>query len=151
MPNAFETAQDAEDAFYDAFEEGSIDAMMAAWAARDDIVCIQPMRHQAIGRQAVRDAWQEVFSSDARLEVEVHHQHWAESDDCAIHIVHEQLTMNGDTRNRPPPIVATNLYRNYGDGWLMVLHHASPPPPPPGMVQGMPPGAGIPVPGMPPR
>ena len=151
MLNVFETPQDTEDAFYDAFEEGNIDAMMSAWAARDDIVCIQPMRRQAIGRQGVREAWEEVFSSGARLEVEVHHQHWAESGDCAIHIVLEQLTLNGDTSNRPPPILATNLYRNYGDGWLLVLHHASPPPPPPGMSQGTPPGAGIQVPGMPQR
>ena len=37
----FTTPQDAEAAFYDAFEKSDLDAMMGVWADDDDIVCVQ--------------------------------------------------------------------------------------------------------------
>lgn len=146
MIDTFETAQDAEDVFYDAFEETDLEKMMSAWSNGDDIVCIQPLRKQVQGRAAVIESWKEVFAIDAHVEIEVHHQHWIEIDDIAIHIVHEQLIFNGDRKQMPPVFIATNVYRRGDDGWRIVLHHASPPPPPP-MPQvppGMAPGMGPP-------
>ncbi|MCP4409320.1 MAG: nuclear transport factor 2 family protein [Gammaproteobacteria bacterium] len=141
MAKLFETAQDAEDAFYDAFEENNLDKMMSAWASENDIACIQPMREQVRGRAAVRSSWEEVFSFGAEMEIEIHHQQWIEMIDVAIHIVHEQLTFKANPTQKPPPLIATNVYRQAGQGWHMVLHHTSPPPPPP---QEAGPGMGVP-------
>lgn len=141
MAELFETAQDAEDAFYDAFEENDLDKMMNAWDSEDDIACIQPMREQVQGRAAVRSSWEEVFSFGAEMEIEIHHQQWIEMNDVAIHIVHEQLTFKANPTQKPPPLIATNVYRRAGQGWNMVLHHTSLPPPPP---QEAGPGMGVP-------
>ncbi len=129
----YETPQDAEDAFYDAFEEGDLDRMMAAWSPASDIVCIQPLRDPAVGPDAVRASWNEVFATGNRVEIEILHRHWIEQNDMAVHIVKERLTIDGNVARRPPPLVATNVYRREEDGWRLILHHVSPPPPPPGM------------------
>lgn len=131
MADTFETAQDAEDVFYDAFEEANLEKMMSAWGDESDIVCIQPLSKQVQGREAVSNSWKEVFSAGTNMEIEVHHQNWIEIDNIAIHVVHEQLIFNGDRRQMPPALIATNVYRQSEKGWRMVLHHASPPPPPP--------------------
>src|SRR6185436_9085559 len=38
----YPTAQDAEHAFYQAFERADLASMMAVWAEEDDIVCVHP-------------------------------------------------------------------------------------------------------------
>lgn len=145
MAEPFETAQDAEDAFYDAFEESDLDKMMGAWASGDDIACIHPMREQVQGRAAVRNSWEEVFSFGAEIEIEIHHQQWIEIIDVAIHLVHEQLTFKANPLQKPPPLIATNVYHRADQGWHMVLHHTSPPPPPmPPSPQEAGPGIGVP-------
>ena len=46
----FPTPQDAETAFYEAFERGDIAAMMAVWAEADDVVCLSvPRRFGSVG------------------------------------------------------------------------------------------------------
>ncbi len=146
MAETFETAQDAEDTFYDALEEGDLDKMMKAWADSEEIVCIQPLREQVQGRREVRQSWQEVFASGANIEIEIHHKQWVEAPEVAIHIVHEQLVFNGDRMRLPPPLIATNVYLKNELGWRMVLHHASPPPPPmPPNQLDMGPGMGPPA------
>lgn len=127
MAELFETAQDAEDTFYDAFEENDLDKMMGAWASGDNIACIHPMREQVQGREAVRNSWEEVFSFGAEMEIQIHHQQWIVMIDVAIHIVHEQLTFKASPTQKPPPLIATNVYRRADQGWHMVLHHTSPP------------------------
>jgi ketosteroid isomerase-like protein len=146
MSETFETPQDAEDTFYDAFEEGNLDKMMTAWAASEEIVCIQPLREQVQGQGAVRRSWQELFASGANVEIEIHHKQWIETCEFAIHIVHEQLVFNADRAHLPAPLIATNVYRKIGPGWRLILHHVSPPPPPmPPNSQGMGPGIGPPA------
>jgi len=45
----------------------------------------------------------------------------------AVHSVHENITVAGEQRPRPP-MVATNVYLRTPAGWRMVAHHASPAP-----------------------
>ncbi len=45
----------------------------------------------------------------------------------AVHSVHENITVAGEQRARPP-MVATNVYLRTPAGWRMVAHHASPAP-----------------------
>ena len=130
MTDRFETPQDAEDTFYDAFEENDLGKMMGVWADSEDIICIAPMRKQALGRVAVRKIWEELFASDVKVEVEIHHQCWIEMSDVALHLVHEQLIFNEDRQRMPPPLIVTNVYHRESSAWRMVLHQASPPPPP---------------------
>lgn len=139
MIDHFETPQDAEDTFYDAFEDNDVEKMMSVWADSEDIICITPMRKQALGRVAVRKIWEELFASGVKVEIEIHHQYWIEMGEVALHLVHEQLIFNEDRRRMPPPLIVTNAYHRESTEWHLVLHQASPPPPP---IVPQPPGVG---------
>ncbi len=129
MTDRFATPQDVEDTFYEAFEAHDLEAMMTVWADAEDIVCIQPMSPIFQGLADIRRIWGQVFSHDQRPEIMVHHRQWLENEGLAVHIVEEQISLPGIPQ-RPPPVIATNVYRREPDGWRMVLHHVSPPPPP---------------------
>src|SRR5258706_7776479 len=61
----FPTPDDAETAFYDAFERADLAAMMAVWAATDEIVCIPPPGPRLTGFEALRESWAQIFSGGA--------------------------------------------------------------------------------------
>jgi ketosteroid isomerase-like protein len=109
----------------------------------DAIACVHPTREEIRGRATIRESWDQIFRADANIEIEIHHRLWIEAQAMAVHIVHEQLIFNGNRRQSPPPLIATNVYRREASGWRLVLHHASPPPPPPAMMRpsGPPPGS----------
>src|SRR6202008_4839320 len=65
----FPTPDDAETAFYDAFERADVAAMMAVWAESDDIVCIHPQGPRLAGFEAVRESWAQIFAGGAQLRV----------------------------------------------------------------------------------
>ncbi|HYR00266.1 MAG TPA: nuclear transport factor 2 family protein, partial [Casimicrobiaceae bacterium] len=66
-PPIYTSPQDAALAFYQAFEARDIDAMMAAWADDEDIVCVHPGGPRFVGYDAVRAAWEQLFRGDTRL------------------------------------------------------------------------------------
>jgi hypothetical protein len=43
MTKIFDTPQEAEDAFYDALEEGDLKQLLSVWADSEDICCLLPM------------------------------------------------------------------------------------------------------------
>ena len=61
----FPTPEDAEAAFYDAFERADLAAMMAVWAEADDVVCVHPSGPRLVGFEAVREGWAQIFSGAA--------------------------------------------------------------------------------------
>lgn len=130
MSKRFDTPQDAEDAFYDAFEAKDLETMARVWAKSDEITCIHPMSPVLQGREAVLQSWRQIFSSPAKLTFLVHHKQWIETEDLALHVVEQTITEEGQDRQPVPPMAATNVYRHSPQGWRMVLHHVSPPPPP---------------------
>ncbi len=129
MTTGFQTPQDAEDAFYDAFEGHDLEAMMATWDDADDVICVQPMGPILQGRAAIRDSWQAIFRFEQKPDVEIHHRHWFENGSLAVHMVEEKITVTGMPANQPP-LIAANVYRRTESGWRMVCHQVSPPPPP---------------------
>ena len=133
MTTGFQTPQDAEDAFYDAFEGHDLEAMMATWDDAQDVICVQPMGPILQGRLAVQDSWQAIFGHKEKPDVEIHHRHWFESAGLAVHVVEERVTVMGMPANQPP-LIAANVYRRTESGWRLVCHQVSPPPPimPPG-------------------
>lgn len=122
---SLESPAAAERAFYTAFEQGSVDAMMAVWADRPDITCVHPLGSMLIGRQAVRESWLQIFLDASPRLFEIETVSTLYSPETAVHTVYETITIppNGP---RFPPIIATNAYRRIAGRWYMVLHHASP-------------------------
>ena len=124
----FATAQDAEAAFYEAFERADIESMMAVWAEDEEIVCIHPGGPRVAGYSAIRDAWRHIFEQGARLSIRVVHQSHLRSPFVAVHSLFEYLSVKGDDSLRAP-VVTTNIYLRGPLGWRLVMHHASPAPP----------------------
>jgi uncharacterized protein (TIGR02246 family) len=123
----FPTAQDAENAFYEALERSDLDAMMAVWSEDEEIVCVHPAGQRLAGQAQVREAWKQMFAAGEQLRVQVTQQVAATSMMVAVHSVQESITIAGEPRARPP-VIATNVYLRSAAGWRMVVHHASPAP-----------------------
>ena len=128
----FPSAQDAENAFYEALERADLEAMMAVWAEDEEIVCVHPMGPRLVGQDQVRESWTHIFSGGARASVHVTRQTAISGMMMAVHSVIENFTLEAAQRGRqgtdtppPPPIAATNVYLRIGAGWRMVVHHAS--------------------------
>ena len=126
----FPTAQDAENAFYEALERCDLDGMMAVWAEDEDIVCVHPGGPRLTGQDQVRESWAQIFSSGPRARVHITNQVAISGMMLAVHSVHENFTLEGAARRdvTPLPIVATNVYLRTAAGWRMIVHHGSPAP-----------------------
>ena len=123
----FPTPDDAETAFYDAFERADLAAMMAVWAAKDEIVCIHPQGPRLAGFEAVRDSWAQIFSGGTQLRVRTTEARAFNGQALAVHNVIELVAPPG-TEGSVTSIFATNVYELTEGGWRMVIHHAAPAP-----------------------
>jgi uncharacterized protein (TIGR02246 family) len=124
----FPTADEAEGAFYDAFERGDIAAMMAVWNASDDIVCVHPQGPRLVGFDAVRESWVQIFASGMLLRVRTTESRQFNGQTLAVHTVIENLAPAGEQTQATTAMCATNVYELTENGWRMVVHHASPMP-----------------------
>ena len=132
----FPTAQDAENAFYEALERCDLDGMMAVWAEDEEIVCVHPAGSRLTGQQQIRESWGQIFAAGPRARVTISHQVAISGMMLAVHSVFENFTLVETARGqrvedvRPAPVVATNVYLRTAAGWRMIVHHASPAPAP---------------------
>jgi ketosteroid isomerase-like protein len=130
----FPTAQDAENAFYEALERADLDAMMAVWAEDEEIVCVHPGGERLTGQDQVRSSWAKILAGESRLRVHISRQVAISGMMIAVHSVQENFSVERESRGRqdtdlrPAPVVATNVYLRTGAGWRMIVHHASPAP-----------------------
>lgn len=126
----YPTPDDAETAFYDAFERADLAGMMSVWAEDDDVVCIHPQGPRLTGFEAVRESWMQVFAGGgSRFRVRTIEARRFSGQSVAVHSVIEVLsaaTQPGPTQS----VCATNVYELTDHGWRMVVHHATPVPEP---------------------
>lgn len=125
--STFPTPQDAEAAFYEALETADLEAMMEVWAEDEEIVCVHPGGPRLAGFEQVRASWAQILGAGRKLKVHVSNQVVLSGMMLAIHSVHENILVQGESRSRAP-IAATNVYLRTGKGWRMILHHGSPAP-----------------------
>src|SRR4051794_33673428 len=127
----FPTAQDAENAFYEALERCDLEGMMAVWAEDEDIVCVHPAGARLTGQDQVRESWARIFSGGPRARVHIAAQVAISGMMLAVHSVHESFILEGQAKGQPVgdatplPVVATNVYLRTAAGWRMIVHHAS--------------------------
>lgn len=122
----FNSADEAEAAFYAAFEAGDADAMMAVWADDDiGVECVHPMSTRLVSRDEVESSWRGIFSNGSSLKFEISEVRRMEAGELSVHIVHENIRYGAASGQRSR-VIATNVYRKTEHGWFMVLHHGSP-------------------------
>ena len=123
----FPTAQDCQNAFYEALERSDLEAMMAVWSEDEEIVCVHPAGPRLAGQAQVREVWRQMFAGGPGVRVRLSQQMVIAGVMLEVHSVHENITVAGEQRPRPP-MVATNVYLRTAAGWRMVAPHASPAP-----------------------
>ena len=125
----FPTAQDAENAFYEALERCDLEGMMAVWAEDEDIVCVHPAGGRLCGQDEVRESWARIFTAGPRARVTIEQQVALTGMMLAVHSVFERFVIpQVKPEAQPAPIIATNVYLRTAAGWRMIVHHASPAP-----------------------
>ena len=94
----FPTAQDAENAFYEALERCDLEGMMAVWAEDEDIVCVHPAGARLSGQDEVRESWAKMFAAGPHARVRIEQQVAISGMMLAVHSVFETFTIEG----KPP-------------------------------------------------
>jgi ketosteroid isomerase-like protein len=120
----FTTAQDAEHAFYEAFENRNLSAMMKVWAEDEEIVCIHPGSTRIVGYTAIKESWRKIFEDGTKMQLHLRNQQYMQGMLLSVHSVMEHILIGGETEPRPP-VIATNIYLLTANGWRIVVHHAS--------------------------
>ena len=123
----YPTAQDAENAFYEALENSDIEAMMEVWAEDEEIVCVHPGGERLVGYNAVRSSWAQIAASGQKLKIQLGDQSVLSGMMLAVHSLHEHIRLQSDQRSTAP-VAVTNVYLRTSNGWRMIVHHASPVP-----------------------
>jgi ketosteroid isomerase-like protein len=123
-PPIYTTPTDAATAFYQAFEAKDLDAMMAAWAEDEEIVCVHPGGTRLVGYDAVRLGWEQLFAGDTRLAFRLEQVVMVETVGLAMQSAVEQITIGKDGGSTATA-VCTNIFLRTPYGWRMVMHHAS--------------------------
>lgn len=119
------TADDVEAAFYDALHAGDIDKLMACWADEDEVVCVHPGGARLVGVEAIRGAFEAMFSNGT-IQAEPVRVRRVEAMSCSVHSVLERIAVLTPEGQREAWVIATNVYLRTAQGWRMVAHHASP-------------------------
>ena len=113
--------EEANDAFYQAFESGSYKAMAAVWGEGEHVQCIHPGSGCIAGSEAVLESWKVILGS-ARVKIQLHDVRiYATETEGYVTCV--EVMDAGDSKGK---IVATNVFeRQQGGGWKIVHHHGS--------------------------
>jgi ketosteroid isomerase-like protein len=119
------SADEIENAFYDALQNGDIEKLMRCWADEDDVVCVHPGGARLVGAGAIRAAFDEMFTN-GRIRVSAHNVRKVEAMASAVHSVVERIEVMTESGPANAWVLATNVYHRTGQGWRMVAHHASP-------------------------
>ncbi|MCG6887155.1 MAG: nuclear transport factor 2 family protein [Proteobacteria bacterium] len=128
MPDSeFETPQQAEEAFYRAFELRDLDAMMQVWSDADYIECIHPMQDRLQGHSAIRASWAEILKRAPEVTFRNSDPNITCQGKLSIHVIYEILQL-GDKGLEESRMITTNIYEKTSRGWKIIMHHASPAP-----------------------
>ncbi|MDX3906670.1 MAG: nuclear transport factor 2 family protein [Pigmentiphaga sp.] len=120
----FATSEEAEQAFYDALEQGDLAQLMAVWSDDEEIVCIHPGGQRLIGHEAVQESWREIFGNSP-VPIRATRIHAVQSMMSSVHTLVEQLMVDTSQGRQVVNCYATNVYHKGPTGWRLVLHHSS--------------------------
>jgi len=121
----YATPDEAEKAFYDAFEERNISHMMDVWEDDDSSVCIHPLTGHISGWESIRKSWARLFKHSPQITIKTSDCRRTLANNLAVHTLYEHIHVQGD-KFPQPAIISTNIYQLTQSGWHMILHHASP-------------------------
>ena len=117
----FASPDEVETVYYEAFRRCDLDVMAALWHG-GEVVCIHPGSGAVVGYEAVMRSWRHILDGAAMAGLETTLLQRNDGDDLAVHLVAEKLAASPESEVM---VLATNVYRKFAGGWLMIEHHAS--------------------------
>ena len=118
------SADEAESAFYAAFENLDLELMRSTWLNSDQVYCIHPNGPIQEGLDVVMQQWAFIFQGAEKPEINYKVLQRQQFNDSAIHLIEETI----GTGESAALILVTNIYKNTPEGWRLFAHHASLPP-----------------------
>lgn len=114
---------DAEIAFYEALQQGDVEALIAVWSEDEETVCIHPTGVQLVGLGPIRESWRSIFSTTQLRLSSTLVAHW-QGMLFAIHHLVETFYL-GDNETPHGPFLVTHVYSRGAHGWRLITRHAS--------------------------
>ncbi|MCC6534921.1 MAG: nuclear transport factor 2 family protein [Burkholderiales bacterium] len=121
---SFTNPQEAEQAFYEAFQRADLDALMAVWAEDEEVYCVHPGGPRLTGLDSIRESFRRLFRGGSSMRFQLRGAQQMRGGLLAVHSVYEYITLVGE-RRPASAVIATNVYVNVGGGWRMLAHHGS--------------------------
>ena len=119
------TAEDVEAAFYEALQQGDVEALMRCWSDDDDVFCVHPGGPRLVGSAAIRAAFEQMFGNGA-IHATPARVRKIEALASSVHNVLERIEVLTAEGPKHAFVLAPNVYHKTAEGWRMVAHHASP-------------------------
>ena len=119
----FTSPEEIEAAFYTAFVQADSEVMDAVWA-KEDVLCVHPGSHAIKGYDEIVRSWAHIFTDAATTDLKLRVIQRHRDGDIALHVLEEHISVR-DSDVPAAIVIATNVYKKYDDGWLIVQHHAS--------------------------
>ncbi len=120
----FATADEAEAAFYSAFEMGDKD-LIEAVLADENVSCIHPSSTPLVGKADVLASWLQILETITESVIHVDVISRSNSNDLAVHLVSEKFSDTHDLGSDFSQALSTNVYVHQENGWRLMMHHAS--------------------------
>jgi hypothetical protein len=120
----FQTPDDAEAAFYNAFRRTDLGSMGSVWLQGEQSRCVHPGGDLLHGYGAVLESWRSIFAGARMPRIHVRVLDRFDAGTLSIHLIEERIGAAGrdDDLTR---VLATNTYLHTADGWRLILHHAT--------------------------
>jgi ketosteroid isomerase-like protein len=118
-----QAVEQANDAFYRAFEALDLKAMDHVWADRPYTAVIHPGREILSGWPDVRQSWSEIFEGTEKIRFRLSELHVEVRGRLAFATAHEHIRHGDDVL---VSLQATNLFEFLEGRWQLILHHSSP-------------------------
>lgn len=112
--------------FYEAFENADLNTVEIVWSHAANVKCIHPGWHVLEGWKAVRESWERIFRSEAKLKVSLRNVTAEVRGKLGIVTLIEEVSYKTLTSIRTGAIMATNIFELDGEEWKMIHHHGSP-------------------------
>lgn len=120
-----ETAQDANNSFYEAFQKLSLENMEKIWKHDEDTICVHPGWELVIGWVEIRDSWVQIFQNTENITINANTLRLRKYGNLAIIICIEHLRATINGQKQKFGVLATNVYENSDGVWLLTHHHGS--------------------------
>ena len=125
-PEIVEELKAANQRFYDAFNELSMERMDEVWEDSERALCVHPGWTPLVGWAPIRESWQRIFDNANLMQFNIRYLNVVVQGDCGYVTCVEGITSVVQGRATNFSTFATNIFVHGANGWRMIAHHASP-------------------------